>query len=366
MEKSGWRRSRLSVAGLALLLQLAAAPTASGQHSAEVKRLIAAAREKGERELDLSWSDESFSGPEGARMFGELFNRMYGMNIKVNFTPGPSMTQVAGKISQEVAAGRPASTDILLGTESHYSDLLNRDVLEVYDYPRLSPRIRKNLVAPHGVEMGSIISGVIYNSGMIAARDAPKKLEDVLNPKWKGVIASTVNAGIFDRVAARPEWGIEKMRAFVTRLSGHVGGLIRCGEVSRVISGEFSMLVLGCGSLFVNQAKAKGAPLGHAVLEDGTTLGYFYMGAPRTAAHSNLAKLFINMVMSEEGQKIAYKTYFSDHPELPGSQSAAELKELKAIGREALKVNVQFLVEHPELRQLSDDLRKILQQKPKG
>ncbi len=365
MEKREWHGC-LIVAGLLLLLQVGAASPASGQQSAEVKRLIAAAREKGERELGLSWSEESFSGPEGARMFGDLFNRMYGMNIKVNFTPGPSMTQIAGKISQEVAAGRMASTDVFLGTESHYGDLLDRNVLEVYDYTRLSPRVRKNLVAPHGVEMGSIISGVIYNSSLVAARDAPKKLEDVMHPKWKGVIASTVNAGIFDRVAARPEWGAEKMKSFVTRLSAQVGGLIRCGEVPRVISGEFSMLVLGCGSLFVNQAKAKGAPLGHAVLEDGTTIGFFYMGVPRTSSHPNLAKLFINMVMSEDGQKIAYKTYFTDHPDLPGSQSAAELKELKAGGREPLKVNVQFLTEHPELRQLSDDLRKILQQKPKG
>jgi iron(III) transport system substrate-binding protein len=348
-----------------LLIPLAAS-AASAQQSAEVKRLMAAAKEKGERELDLSWSEESFSGTAGARMFAELFNRTYGLNVKVNFTPGPSMTQVAGKISQEVAAGRPASTDVLLGTESHYGDLLNRNVLEEYDYTRLSPRIRSDFVAPHGVEIGSIISGVIYNSSMVAARDAPKRLEDVLNPKWKGVIASTVNAGIFDRVAARPEWGAEKMKSFVTKLSAHVGGLIRCGEVPRVISGEFSMLVVGCGSLFVNQAKAKGAPLGHAVLEDGTTVGFFYMGTPRTAAHPNLAKLFINMVMSQEGQKLAYKTYFTDHPDLPGSQSAIELKDLKAIGREALKVDVQFLVKHPELSQLSDELRKILQQKPKG
>jgi len=360
------RHSCLAMAGFLMLLQLAAPSLAGGQQSAEVKRLVAAAKEKNERELNLSWSEESFSGAEGARMFVDLFNRMYGTSIKVNFTPGPSMTQVAGKISQEVAAGQQASTDVLLGTESHYGDLLGRNVLEEYDYTKLSPRIRKNLVAPHGVEMGSIISGVIYNTSIVPAREAPKKLEDVLNPKWKGVIASTLNAGIFDRVAARPEWGIEKMKSFVTKLSGHVGGLIRCGEVSRVISGEFSMLVLGCGSLFVNQAKAKGAPLGHAILEDGTTLGFFYMGVPRTAAHPNLAKLFINAVMSEEGQKIAYKTYFNDHPELPGSQSAIELKELKAMGREALKVNVQFLRDHPELRQLSDELRKILQQKPKG
>ena len=44
-----------------------------------------------------------------------------------------------------------------------------------------------------------------------------------------------------------------------------------------------------------------------------------YWGVPRTAAHADLAKLFVNMAMSKEGQKIVYKTYATDHYELPGS-----------------------------------------------
>jgi ABC-type Fe3+ transport system substrate-binding protein len=344
----------------------AAAPAPKAEHSTEVLRLLAAAKAKGEKELNLSWSEESFSGGEGARMFQALFNRMYGTNIKVNFTPGPAMTQMAGKVTQEVAAGRNTSTDLLLGTESHFSDLWKRNVLEEYDYAKLAPRVKKELADPHGVQIGGIISGVLYNMELIPAVEAPKKLEDVLNPKWKGMVASTANAGIFDRVAARPEWGAEKMKSFVRKLSAQVGGLIRCGEVSRVISGEFNMLVMGCGSFFAHQAQSKGAPLGHAVIEDGTTIGFFYMGVPRTSSNPHLAKLFINMVMSEEGQKVAYKTYFTDHPDLPGSQSAAELKELKAKGKEALRVDVKFVIEHPELRPLSVELRKIIQEKPKG
>jgi len=366
---------RISIAAAAVLvlavaspsgLRAASQPAATTGHSAEVKRLLAAAKEKGERELDFTWSEESFSGAAGAKMFEELFNKMYGTSIQIHFTPGPSMTQMAGKVTQEVAAGRSPSTDILLGTESHYSDLLGRKVLEEYDYTRLSPRIRKDVVAPHGVEIGGIISGILYNTNLVSPSDAPRKLEDALHPKWKGKIASTINAGLFDRVAARPEWGAEKITAFVKRLSQQVAGLIRCGEASRVISGEFHMLVLGCGSLFAHQAKAIGAPLANAILEDGTTIGYFYVGTPRTSTRPNLAKLFVNMVMSEEGQKLAYKTYFSDHPDLPGSQSAAELKDLKAKGKEALKVNVKFVTEHPELHKLGNELIKILREKQGG
>lgn len=333
-------------------------------HTPEVNRLIALAGEKSERELVLTWSETSLGGYAGAKKFEALLNQMYGTNIKINFTPGPSMTDMAGKVTQELAAGRKASTDILLGTESHYSALLNRNVLEEYDYAKLSPRITKEIVAYRnmGVEIYSTISAVNYNTQLVSPAELPRRLEDVLNPKWKGKIASTVNAAYFDRVAFRPEWGPEKMRAFIRKLAEQVGGLVRATESERVISGEFVMLVMSA-SHDVRRQKAKAAPLGTVILEDATTVGVLHLGVPRNSSHPNLAKLFANMVMSEEGQRLLYEVYFTDHHELPGSQSAIELKELKAKGIEPLKVDVRFKVDHPEIEQLSDELRKILREK---
>lgn len=342
----------------------AAARTGSAGHSPEVARLLAAAAEKKEQELNLTWSESSLGGYEGAKKFGEFFNRMYGTNIKVHFTPGPSMTQMAGKVTQEVTAGRTPSTDILLGTESHYSALLNRNVMEEYDYTRLSPRITKDVVAYRnmGAEIYSTISSINYNTKLVSPAEAPRKLEDALNPKWKGKIASTVNAAYFDRVAFRPEWGPEKMKSFIGKLAQHVGGLVRATESERIVTGEFLMLVMSA-SHDVRRQKAKGAPLGSVILEDAATVGVLHLGVPRTSSHPNLAKLFINMVMSEEGQKLLYEVYFTDHFELPGSQSAADLKELSAKGIKPLKVDIKFKVEHPEIEQLSDDLTKILREK---
>ena len=330
----------------------------------EVNRLIAAAEEKGEQELILTWSESSLGGSTGAKKFEALFNKMYGANIRVNFTPGPSMTDMAGKVTQEAAAGRKASTDVLLGTESHYSALLNRNVLEEYDYTKLSPRITKEVVGYRnmGVEIYSTISAVNYNSQLVSAADVPRKLEDALNPKWKGKIASTVNAAYFDRVAFRPEWGPEKMKGFIRKLAQHVGGLVRATESERIVTGEFLMLVMSA-SHDVRRQKALKAPLGTVILEDATTVGVLHLGVPRNSSHPNLAKLFANMVMSEEGQRLLYEVYFTDHHELPGSQSAAELKELAAKGIKPLKVDIKFKVDHPEIEQLSDELRTILREK---
>jgi hypothetical protein len=67
---------------------------AKTESSAEVRRLIAEAAAKGERDLNLTWSEGVLRGYERAKKFEALFNQMYGTQIKVNFTPGPSMTEV--------------------------------------------------------------------------------------------------------------------------------------------------------------------------------------------------------------------------------------------------------------------------------
>jgi ABC-type Fe3+ transport system substrate-binding protein len=340
----------------------AAAP-APVAHSPEVQRLLAAAREQGENRLNLSWG-ETFGGTEGARRFEAMFNRTYGTDIRITYTPGPSMTDMAGRVSQEVSAGHRASTDLLLGTESHFATLLNRDVLEEYDYTLLSPRIPREAVTVRdlGVEIAGIVGGIGYNTELVARADAPRQLEETLHPRWKGKIASTQNAGIFDRVAARPEWGAERMKAFVARLSQQVGGLIRCGEQDRITSGEFTMMVLQCGSYQVRRDTAKGAPVAHVIPEDAATIGYFHLGVPRTAGNPHLAKLFINLLMSDEGQRAIYEMEFTDNPVLPGSQSVVEFAELKAKGIEPLKIDVQFLSERPQIRDLARDLERILRE----
>jgi ABC-type Fe3+ transport system substrate-binding protein len=275
------------------------------------------------------------------------------------------MPQMTARITQEVAAGQTATTDILLGTVEHFAPIVNRGVLDEFDYSALSPRINRKMMAPRniGVEIYTSTGGIVYNTQLVSGNDVPRKLEDVLKPKWKGKIASTPYAAYFNRVVLRPEWGPEKMKAFVTRLSEYVGGLIRVNEVSRVVSGEFVMLVLA-SSQDVTLEKAKGAPVDFTIPEDAAVAHFAYMGVPRTAANPNLGKLFINMILSEEGQKLLNKTHASDHHELPGSQTGERLNALKAKGVDILRVDVKKSLEHPETREIQAELVKILNRKP--
>jgi ABC-type Fe3+ transport system substrate-binding protein len=327
-----------------------------------VQRLIQAARDAGETELNVSWASSSLGGPEALRRLEAWMNQTYGTNFKILLTPGPSMVDMSTKITQEYVAGQKASSDVYLGRDIMFAGLLQRDVMEPYDYTLLSSRITPNVVKERnvGVEVYTSVPAILYNTELVSQAEVPRRVVDALDPKWKGRIAALATASYFDSLTARPEWGVERMRAFMTQLSQQVGGLIRNSEEHRLVSGEFVMLMMGNTHAAKDQA-SRGAPLAAIVPEDVAQASTLGLGVPRNSAKPNLGKLFINATMSEQGQQILYETYHVDHYELPGSRSAADLADLRAKGVQMQKLTVKFALEHPELPEIERELITILQ-----
>src|SRR5262245_37694701 len=87
-----------------------APPAASGQSQAgtALQALVDAARREGQ--LTLVWSALTLGGSEGAAHLASGFNRLYGLNVNVQFTPGLNMAEMAPRLVQEQQAGRPATT----------------------------------------------------------------------------------------------------------------------------------------------------------------------------------------------------------------------------------------------------------------
>jgi ABC-type Fe3+ transport system substrate-binding protein len=372
----------LAIFGVVLVACRPAAPTGGGgatpgagaatgaantDLSPEVQRLIQAARDNRETVLNLAWGSTSLGGMEAVKRYKTLMNQMYGLDIDITLTPGPSMPEMGAKIAQENLAGQKASSDVYLGSEGPMALLLPQDVLERYDYRLLGPRVIPDIVAEGnvGVEVYGTIPAILYNTELVRREDVPRRLEGVLDPRWKNRMAASVTASYFDRIAARPEWGAEKMKVFIGRLAENAGGLIRQSEEHRIVSGEFPMFVLG-NTHSAREVSATGAPLGAVVVDDAAQIGTMHLGVPRNSAHPNLAKLFINAVVSEPGQQILWDTYHADHFLLPGSRSAPELTELESRGVVVQKVDLKFLLEHPELPEISNQLKAILREKSGG
>ena len=83
------------------------------------------------------------------------------------------------------------------------------------------------------------------------------------------------------------------------------------------------------------------------------------MGVPKNAAHPNAAKLFIDYLMSREGQDIMYNTSFDDNHTLPGSYLAEPIAKLQSAGVTFKEIDIDFVIRNDE--QKTDRLRKQLQ-----
>ena len=270
--------------------------------SQTLPQLVDGAKKEGS--LVLSWGTGTMGGVEGARAMEKAFNKTYGLNLQFKFTPGPAMPQFASRIIQEAKAGQPASSDLFIGSENHVA----RMSLKKMDWTKTFPHITPAMVDWDGrvLIVVSRTPGFTYNTNLVAASEVPQKVEDVLNPKWKGKIASTPYAASFDRLALI--WGEEKATVFLQKFVKQVAGLVRCGEEERIANGEFAMLVFNCDLADANEMREKGAPVNGRIFKDAGILSYWYLAVPSNSAHPNAASLLAALLLSKEGQDILWKT----------------------------------------------------------
>ena len=207
-------------------------------------------------------------GIEGAQTMEKAFNKTYGLNLQFKFTPGPAMPQFASRIIQEAKAGQPSSSDLFVGSENHVA----RMSLKSVDWSKAFSHITAPMIDFDNrvLIVTTRTPGFTYNSKLVTGNDMPQRVEDVLNPKWKGKIASTPYAASFDRLSMI--WGEEKTTAFLQKFVKQVSGLIRCGEDERIASGEFAMLVFNCDLAAPQEAKEKGGPVDGQVFRDAGIL----------------------------------------------------------------------------------------------
>jgi ABC-type Fe3+ transport system substrate-binding protein len=324
-----------------------------------VQRLIAAAAAANERELVLSWTLNNYGGGEGAERFGELFNQMYGTQVTFKFAPGPSVSEGPPRLAQELAAGQPAFSDVINTNTAVLGQYLNQPLAEPYDYTQLSPRITPKMTLPNGMGVETLVLGncVYYNTNAIQEKDVPRTLKEAVDPKWNGRMATTTLTAQW--IVYKSGWTVDEMRANVTALAKAAAGVVRPSGVDTIINGQYDFMYVGNGHDEMRKATAKGAPLGCAVPQDiGPIQNPQVFFVPKNATHPNLAKLWINTVVSEPGQRLLYEIVAGDHPDLPGSQSASDWDPKVP----ALKIDVEFARRiTPAQNELVAEFRKTLE-----
>ncbi len=377
-----WLGASVTISAIALLVACASgegastvsapvpgrvAEPAQGGVEDKLRALIEAARQEGE--LILVWGENTAGGKEAVERWNQGFNRAYGLNITFKFTPGPSMPDVAARIAQEYQAGRPAVSDVYIGSEAHIAALIQANVLEPVDWLSWAPNIQNPelLATPDGVavEIASRTPGISYHTRKFTGELVPRSLQDLLRPAYKGRIASTPYAAFFDRLASPELWGEQRTVEYVTKLADQIAGLMRCGEFERIASGEFDAMAIDCGAQDALKMQERGVPIAQVIPSDAAAIVYWYMAVPKNALHPNAAKLFINYILSREAQDILYDADRSDHYLLDGSRTRGPIQQLQAAGVRFVEVDVAFVQrnDEKELSRVREQLQRILQRR---
>ena len=249
--------------------------------------------------------------------------------------------KVTDRVTAESRAGKPMA-DVVLTTTSTMR-LIQRDgLLAKYESPS-AKAFPKTVIDPNlGPAYRSTVIGVVYHAGIIKPPEAPKSLEDLVKPQYKGKVVFPDPS----QHTTTAQWlaslhkimGKEKAEKFIHDLAASkpllVSSLTPAGE--RITTGETPI-----GVAFLKNVVfygRNGVPLDYA------RLGKF-MGDGQSitlvgkAPHQNAGKAFLDFFLDEQSLKIMasigeFVTRKGVYPPLPDANKI-ELVDMIDMDKEA-------------------------------
>lgn len=143
-----------------------------------------------------------------------------------------------------------------------------------------------------------------YNTRQVAAKDVPASYEDLLQPRWKGLISlETEEYQWFYHVLQI--MGRDKGLDFMKKFSGQ-NLQMRKGHtlLAQLVAAGESAIATVVYSNRVERMKASGAPIDWVRFKGPTITAINAISIPDKAPHPNTARLFVDFVLSREGQNL--------------------------------------------------------------
>jgi iron(III) transport system substrate-binding protein len=220
-----------------------------------------------------------------------------------------SATKVMDRALSEYRAGKPLY-DIILTNDNPMQIMFKQGVFAKYDSPTAKD-FPKDAIDPNlGPRYRNVIIGVVYNKNMIKPADAPKSLEDLVKPQYKGKIVMpdpTQHTTTTQWVASL--WklmGKEKADKYIRDLAAMkpvlVESLLPAAE--RVTTGETPIAITYVKYVFI--FGKKGAPLDYVRLGKMMGDGHYITLASK-APHPNAGKALIDYFLDDESMNLLAK-----------------------------------------------------------
>ncbi len=238
-----------------------------------------------------------------------------------------SAMSVMNRAMTEYRAGNPLY-DVVLNNSDPLVIMAQDGMLVKYDSPTARKYPKDQIDARFGPITRYGIVGVVYNKNLVKPEDAPKSVEDIVNPKYKGMLVMadpTLHVTTIQWLSSLHKiMAKEKADKFIRDLAAMKPTLVESmlPASERVATGEIPI-----GLTFVKfaySAAQSGAPLDYVRVDKMLGDSHFVVLSNK-APHANAGKAFVDFYLDDETMKILAQTgEFVNrkgiYPPLPGAE----------------------------------------------
>lgn len=208
------------------------------------------------------------------------------------------------RLITEVKGGKVLA-DVLDTNIFQVYPVIQEGMIEAYQIPTgqdLPPQYRD----PQGFWTTQRVTTVTvaYNTNLVPASEAPKNFDDLADPKWKGkMLMEEADQEMF-MTLLKQKFPSEEQGLEVFRKIGANNPEVHAGhsQIAEYLAAGQGAVCMGCYGHHIITLKAKGAPVEFAKQE-----GVFHaisLALLKGAPHPNTAKLWLNWVVSPDGQAV--------------------------------------------------------------
>lgn len=309
---------RVSIMFLALTIFYWGFSFPSAAQDGRERKLIEDAKKEGALVWYLSASIED------AKAIFLAFNKKYPF-IKTEFFRAGS-ARLFNRIVNEARAGK-VLFDVVAVRGLETQQLVKAGLLQPYVSPE-SAAYPAGFKDPKGywVDYFDAYNVIGYNTQLVPREQAPRSWEDLLDPRWKNQIAlDEENYSWYG--ALTQKWGKEKTQRYMRALARQ-NIQLRSGQTliaQLMAAGEFPVAMVLAHR--IEKMKEQGAPVEWVTTLDPVTASLHPIGIAAKAPHPSAARLFIDFILSKEGQRLLLS--IERTPARPGIDTRMEAKRLK-------------------------------------
>jgi iron(III) transport system substrate-binding protein len=275
---------------------VAAFATSAAAQSFGPPELIDAARKEGK----LVYYTANFAEVEQEVI--KAFNKRF-PEIKVEMVRAPG-GQLITRVKTEAAAGKLSADVVDHSDRALMTDLV--DMFQDYAPPNGKDYLPESMISPKLWPRATLVWSIAYNSALV--QKPPKSWMDLTKPEYGNKQIGQVFAAsggttwtriMFERqVLGEDYWKRQAATSPILYTSGAPAS-------DALVRGEVSIAPLLYNAVYPK--KHDGAPVEIFFAPEGAPVNPYATGVPKTAAHPNAAKLFLNWCLSEEGQSFMIK-----------------------------------------------------------